>query len=431
MITAGKTEKITGLSLKLALPLAIAVVLGALLFWNPNSQSSSWIYPFFSGAANLGFDLQWRVDSAAYPAFAALPYAEQLAKYHFAAGNPADLAPYDILDRGYVFVVWLAQKALFWMPQIKAVIWLQIAFHTASSLFVLGRLDSGPKRLAFILFYALNPLVLHFVTFAYLYYWQVLPAFAWFIWETKRGKATISGLILLALVLVGAYFIRQSTMMASALILALAAWQLRTFLGLLVLVAFIGLTVAAKNPSEPWHTAYVGIGAYSNADHIKLDDESGYKVFLDETGIAINTAPPKGNYYDPVIRQAYYGVMKDAFMTYAKAHPFEMLRNAGLNTLQGFSVGYFVGSLAQSLINAALGLVMLGLMLYRRLYGLIAIMFFSIAGFVAYFPPIPAYMFGNFPLIALAAGYILEWIVQSVWFTGVVSRVQARRTGSV
>ncbi len=198
------------------------ILVSTLLFWNPNSQSSAWIFPYFSGAANLGSDLAWRVDVNGYAQFATLPYSEQM-NFRFGRVELPNLAAYSVLDKGYIYVVWLAQTVMFWLPPIKAVIWLQIVFHVLSSLWLMSRLSSRRQQFIFFLAYAANPIVLHFVTFAYHYYWQVIPSLAWFWFENREGASSGRRIGLLAFVLAGAFLIRQSTVIVSLLNLVYAA----------------------------------------------------------------------------------------------------------------------------------------------------------------------------------------------------------------
>lgn len=405
-------EKRVSLTWQQLLLAAGVIVACALLFWNPRSQAPSWIFPYFSGAANLGLDLAWRVDMSGFADFAGMAYSQQM-DYRFGRTELASLAAYSVLDKGYVYVIWVAQNLLFWLPQIKAVIWLQILFHVASSLWVAGRLGSRRQQVIFMLAYAANPVVLHFVTFAYHYYWQVIPALAWFWYETREGASTNRGLYLLALVLVAAFLIRQSTAIVSLFILAHAAWRHKRAAGWGAVVCFLAFAMFAKNPSQPWHTAYVGIGAYPNGAGIELDDESGYRMFKDNTGIQINTTPPNGNYYDEKVRGQYYGVLKERLTSYAKDHPLQLARNAVLNVLQGFSVGYPVGHPVLAYASALIGLAVLALLVVCRMYVTIALIFAGVAGFVAYYPPIPAYMFGNYLLLSLALASIVDQIGNS------------------
>lgn len=400
-------EKRISLTWPQALLAVFAMIACALLFWNQRSQAPSWMYPYFSGAANLGLDLAWRVDMSGFADFASMAYSQQM-DYRFGRAELSNLAPYSVLDKGYVYVIWVAQNLLFWLPQIKAIIWFQILFHVVSSLWVIGRLGSRRQQLIFMLAYAANPVVLHFVTFAYHYYWQVLPSLAWFWYETREGARTGRELYLLALVLAVAFLIRQSTAIVSLFILGYAAWRCKRVVGWGAVAGFLAFAMIAKNPSQPWHTAYVGIGAYPNSAGIELDDESGYKLFKDSTGIQINTAPPNGNYYDEKVRGQYYGVLKERLASYAKDHPLQLVRNAVLNVLQGFSVGYPVGHLTLAYASAFIGLIVLVVLAVRRMYVTIALIFAGVAGFVAYYPPIPAYMFGGYLLLSLALASIVD-----------------------
>lgn len=393
--------------------LAVGVIVAcALWFWNPKSQSPSWIYPYFSGAANLGLDLAWRVDISGFADFEGMTYTQQM-DYRFSRAEPGNLAPYSVLDKGYVFVIWIAQTVLFWLAPIKACIWLQILFHVTSSLWVAGRLGSRRQQVIFTLAYAVNPVVLHFVTFAYYYYWQVIPALAWLWYETRKGVITSRGLYLLALVLAAAFLLRQSTIIVSLFILAYAAWRHKRIAAWGAVVCFIAFAMFAKPPSQPWHTAYVGIGAYPNDAGIELDDESGYRMFRDKVGIQIDTTPPNGNFYDEKVRGQYYVVLKERLTSYAKEHPMHLMRNAVLNVLQGFSVGYPVGHPVLAYASAFLGLAVLSLLVFFRMYVTITIVLLSMLGFVVYYPPIPAYMFGNYLLLSLALTRLCDQVSNS------------------
>lgn len=397
-----KSKRLSRLSLRTIYLCIFILVIEALLLWNTNSQGSPFIYPYFSGATNLGFDLAWKIDVKKYFDFLQLPYAQQLG-YVFERGQPNDLIEYSILDRGYMFIVWIAQHLFFWLPQIKAVIWLQILFHIASSLWVMNELSTRREQITFFLFYAANPIIIHFVTFAFYYYWQIIPPLAWYIYMKKAGLNNLPGLCLLATVLAAAFLIRQSTLIISLLILSVIAWQVRKLLPWAILFLFFILTIVFKNPSQPWHTAYVGIGAYSNSAGIELSDESGYKRFSEQTGINIEVwRPYDGNIYDPAVQKLYYSNLKDGLINYAKEHPWQMARNAVLNVLQSFSVGYPVGHEKLAYASAFLGLIVFIILIKTRLYSIFVLAFANVAGFAFYFPPIPAYMFGNYFLLTLA-----------------------------
>lgn len=377
------------------------LVIETLFLWNKNSQGSIFIYPYFSGAANFGLDFSWKIDAKAYFDFAQLPYAEQLV-YVFGRGQHSDLIQYSSLDRGYMFIVWIAQSLFFWLPQIKAVIWLQILFHIMSSLFVMNGLKNRREQIIFFLFYAANPIIIHFVTFAFYYYWQIIPPLAWYFYIRSGNVNNFMSLCLLALFLAAAFMIRQSTLIVSILILSVIAWQAKKVVPWIILFLFFVFAIFCRNPTQPWHTAYVGIGAYSNTVGIELSDQSGYKRFFDQTGIKIEVDSPRGNLYNQNVIGQYYSILKDGLTNHVIEYPLQMVRNAALNVFQSFSAGYPVGHPKLAYASAFLGLIVLMILIKVRLYSIIALSFANVAGFVFYYPPIPAYMFGNYFLLVLA-----------------------------
>lgn len=384
---------------RLMLAAAATMLAAALLFWNQGSQTSAWIYPYFSGAANLGLDFAWKIDAAAYPGFAQLPYAGQI-EYEFVRGQAGDLTPYSILDRGYVFIVWIAQTLFFWLPSIKAVLWFQVAFHIVSVLWVLSLLPTTRQRLIFFLAYGANPLVLHFVTFAYHYYWQVVPALLWLAYEARGGVRLERKVYWMLAAMMAVFLVRQSTLLLSLFMLGYWVWKERTVHAWIALLAMLVFVLLFKNPSQPWHTAYVGLGAYPNAGGIELSDESGYSRYKELSGTQISTIPPHGNYYDETVRSAYYDALRKELLGYAAQHPGELVRNAVINSAQSFSLGYVTKSRMLSYLSAGIGALVVLVMAWHGMYLRMAVLLAGVLGFVLYFPPIPAYMFGNYLLLA-------------------------------
>lgn len=391
---------------------AAAMLAAALLFWNQGSQTSAWIYPYFSGAANLGLDFTWKIDAAAYPGFAQLPYASQL-EYEFVRGQAGDLTSYSILDRGYVFIVWIAQTLFFWLPSIKAVLWFQVAFHIVSVLWVLSLLPGTRQWLIFFLAYGVNPLVLHFVTFAYHYYWQVVPTLLWLAYEARGGVRLERKVYVMLAAMMAVFLVRQSTLLLSLFMLGYWIWKERTVHAWTALLALLVFVLLVKNPSQPWHTAYIGLGAYPNAGGIELSDESGYSRYKELSGTQINTIPPAGNYYDETVRSAYYDALRKELIEYAVQHPWELVRNALINSAQSFSLGYVTKSRMLSYLSAGVGTLVFLVMAWRRMYQRMAVLISGVVGFVLYFPPIPAYMFGNYLLLAWVLVHVADPLLES------------------
>ncbi len=392
---------------------AAAMLAAAVLFWNQGSQTSAWIYPYFSGAANLGLDLAWKIDAAAYPGFAQLPYAGQI-EYEFVRGQPGDLTSYSILDRGYVFIVWIAQTLFFWLPSIKAVLWFQVAFHVVSVLWLLSLLPTARQRLIFLLAYGVNPVVLHFATFAYHYYWQVVPALLWLAYEARGGVRLERKVYWMLAAMMAIFLVRQSTLLLSLFMLGYWIWKERTVHAWVALVVMLVFVLLVKNPSQPWHTAYVGLGAYPNAGGIELSDESGYSRYKELSGTQINTIPPDGNYYEETVRSAYYDALRKELIGYAVQHPGELVRNALLNSAQSFSLGYVTKSRMLSYLSAGVGVLVVLVMAWRGMYLRMAVLLAGVVGFVLYFPPIPAYMFGNYLLLTWVLVHVTDpWLARA------------------
>jgi hypothetical protein len=221
-------------------------------------------------------------------------------------------------------------------------------------------------------------------------------------------------LCLLALFLAAAFMIRQSTLIVSILILSVIAWQARKVAPWVILFLFFVFAIFCKNPTQPWHTAYVGIGAYSNTVGIELSDQSGYKRFFDQTGIKIEVDSPRGNLYNQNVIGQYYSILKDGLANHVIKYPLQMVRNAALNVFQSFSAGYPVAHPKLAYASAFLGLIVLMILIKERLYSIIALSFANVAGFVFYYPPIPAYMFGNYFLLALALVTVVSRIEKNL-----------------
>ena len=161
----------------------------------------------------------------------------------------------------------------------------------------------------FFFLYAINPLVLYFVSFPFYYFWQVLPTAAVAIAllssprdEKPRVKALLGG----ALVVTTGFFLgisllsRPTTIGIVALFYGLVAFK--RVLPISRVIAALAVTVltftALNSPTDRsfWHSAYIGIGAYPNPYVDRFSDNAGYELFEAERGIQLNKNI-EGNYY--------------------------------------------------------------------------------------------------------------------------------------
>ena len=132
-----------------------------------------------------------------------------------------------------------------------------------------------------------------------------------------------------------------------------------------------------------------------------LSDDNGYALFQRKTGVPLN-ASLGGNYYDEKVMARYRDVSRSEFLRMARDDPGVLVRNAALNTLQGFTIGYLVGQRYVVHVTMALaGLLFAGLLVYTRQYVLTGLVLATIATFVPYYPPVPAYTYGAYLLLVV------------------------------
>ena len=146
---------------------------------------------------------------------------------------------------------------------------------------------------------------------------------------------------------------------------------------------------------------YVGLGAYPNPYVEKLSDNAGYEMFTERTGISLSFSIG-GNYYNDEVQEKFRKVFEEEYLHVLKNSPWLLARNAVLNGLQSFSLGYFTSSRLLSYLSCVCGLlVLIWLVLQRRFIWVMAIGIHSLS-FTPYYPPIHAYMFGAYILIICA-----------------------------
>jgi hypothetical protein len=147
---------------------------------------------------------------------------------------------------------------------------------------------------------------------------------------------------------------------------------------------------------------YTGIGAYANNSEVNaLSDDEAYLYFKTKTGYEIDTHSLSGNWTDQSFRLFYGDVIKHRYLEIVNANPLLILKNAILNTLQSFSIGYIVNHPILNILSAFFGALVVSVLLYTRQYYFLLAILASSASFVWYFPPIPAYNFAAYMLIAI------------------------------
>jgi hypothetical protein len=387
--------------------LFVLIVVSALAFRNRGAESLAFTFPYFSGAANIEALYDWRISPSDYKRVQDLSVQQYLAYRH---QRTADFHLNTYNNYGYVLVVLTARTLFWWMGDGNAVVTLQIIAHAAMCLAILTLLTTPVRRWTFILLYAVNPLVLHFVSFPYYYFWAVVPCFvfAYLALGGARGRTWIlPGVILLFL----GFLIRPSTLFVCLATFALLLWQGRRLTAAIAFCAFALLQFQAIGHfyTSPWHTAYIGVGAYPNPYGIKGPvDSAGLDFYRETTGKQMSSDPITGSFQNLQERDDYWRVLRARYFEILTESPFLIVRNAALNMAQSFGVGYDVKRPWVAFPGTIFGLIMIGLIVLSRqwIWG-IAILVYA-AAFAEYFPPIPAYLFGAYLFIALAGGGIIE-----------------------
>jgi hypothetical protein len=259
--------------------------------------------------------------------------------------------------------------------------------------------------------YALNPVVLYFVTFPYYYFFQAIPSFALIFllltrdrWIGPERPTLLSGYVALSVMLAFVLLTRSTTIVAIAAFFVLAAlWVPDRRVMALGVVLFAGVVATGHSPSQKnfWHTAYIGVGGYPNPHVSGLSDNNGYALFERKTGVPLD-ASLGGNYYQAPVMAQYKEVAQDEFLLILRGEWPRLTLNAVLNVLQGFTIGYLVGQPHWVHLGmAAVGLAVLGLFLATGQFLVAALVVTTSLTFTLYYPPIPAYMYGAYALLAL------------------------------
>jgi len=176
-------------------------------------------------------------------------------------------------------------------------------------------------------------------------------------------------------------------------------------LGAMGIFVFCSMLVLSASSSAPWHTAYVGIGAYPNDVGVdELADYEGYEFYEKVTGIEISTNAVNGNYGVLEERNKYLSVLKDRYFEVVMESPWVIVRNAVMNFFQVYSVGHIAGGGWINLVMTFVGGMVVVFLVVTKQYVWLVATGLSAIGFVFYFPPIPAYNFSSYLL--LVSGFI-------------------------
>jgi len=370
----------------------------------------NWTFPYFSGAANLNTFLKWEISVSDFNSVKSIfGGAYDLSEYkYYKHQRVHDTILNTTNNYGYVLVVWLSQKLFPYWGDIQGVVFLQIFVHIFASFFAIFCLiKKQVYRVIFIILYSANPLIIHFVTFPFYYFWMFIPSLLFA--SVVMRKEWMCYLLLLSVpILLLSVFIRPTTFFISILIFIYAFINFNDFrrrmLSVTLLVVFLlGVFFISKNSTaSPWHTMYIGVGAYKNNLGVAdLGDNRGYEYFLHQTGVLINTDAVSGNYNDPEVRGVYMQSLKERYLDMIFEDPFQLIKNAIENGVKVFTIGYLVRYPNLSWLVNIQGILFIAFLIYLRQYVWFLAVLSTAIGFFWYFPPVPAYNFGAYVLLVL------------------------------
>ena len=137
-----------------------------------------------------------------------------------------------------------------------------------------------------------------------------------------------------------------------------------------------------------------------------LVDYNGYRLMELKTGVKLDIEVG-GNYYVDSIIDQYHAVTRSEYLRILRESPLLLIKNALVNVLASFSVGYANGMpYPVNYAIASSGILILGLLLILREYWMILAICATSIGFAPYYPPIQAYMFGSFMLLSFVAAKV-------------------------
>ena len=373
-------------------------------------QSAVWTGPYLSAAANLTWPVSFKIDVEEIERFNELDDTCREDRYQFKQSD--NLTSYTYNDLGYVYLVWAARHVFPFLGDQQAIILLQALVHLLLCTFLISSTAFVKSwRVCFLVLYALNPLVLKYVVFNHYYFWQAVPSLLIVLLAQDTQKRAGGGVYFGLLFLPWAILARTTAVLGVPVVLYLL-YRRSNLLSFSLTLVYCGLVWGFfYKPSQKniWHTAYVGTGAYRNPYGVKLSDEDGFKLYQNTFGTRLS-GTTGGNVYEPETYRRYRALGKKTVLSQLSETPFLYLKNALVNTSGAYGLGYVSGRPdAPNYLLALLGVVMVAfLVLSKQWIILISVGLLSVS-FTPYYPPLPAYMYGNYALLAtgLANGLLL------------------------
>jgi len=386
----------------------VSMIILSFSFDKNQMQSADCTSGYLSGGANWHMGYGWRVNRVEMENFSKLS-VEERENYRFKESSEKNLDSYPFNAIGFVYIDYIARNIFFWQGDIEAVKSFQRLVHILLSIYILLILPKVYQKFLFFFLYAINPIVLYFVNFPYYYFWQVLGTSLFLIYII-RGKKIGKWIFLFSLVFAFLFITRPSTLFISLFTLLYIGYREKTVLNSVIAILImlgVGFALKGETKNKPWHTMYIGVGAYPNEYNITLEDSFGYKKFKEETGKeTLGGCKQNDTYFEYLdfIKEKYFDIVK-------KSYPL-LIRNAFLNILESYGFGYKANYLYFNYFSAFVGAILIILLLYFKHYFLFLAIGISSISFTPYYPPLGAYMFGSYILIAYAWIVVIDSILK-------------------
>ncbi len=392
--------------------LIIIALISSYIFLQEKRMSDNWMGPYLSAAHNLEWAGSFQINLEEVEKFKSFNVVQQ-DNYKFK--DESNLTHYNHNPIGYAYLINLAATILPFLGSQKAILILQCIFHLLISVLFLSLKELNKKqKWLFFFLYAINPIVLRFVPFNFYYFWQVIPSviFAYLMVSEKPNRIIITFLFLLLPFII---LTRPTLTFALIIIFYFLFKKLNVKHSSLLLIYNIVICIWLFQPIKKniWHTIYTGFGAYENKYDISLNDNTTYQLYENETGEKLN-ASLGGNYYKEKVIDKYTAITKKESLVIINESPFFVFKNAVLNTLQGFSIGYINrGGDRLNYLIAFSGFLFILLLIYKKMYTWFLMIGFSIGTFTLFYPPIQAYMYGVYLLLVLSLVIISKRLTDS------------------
>jgi hypothetical protein len=254
------------------------------------------------------------------------------------------------------------------------------------------------KKSFFTLFYFFNPLIIVIYTFPYYYYLLILPSMAAIYIYQNKFDIKLSAYIIIFIILLFTMFVRPTVtpgILCICLITALLHNSIRNWIAFGLMIGFVALFfINYQLIFGPWHTIYIGVGAYANDFAISLKDQSS-KDFL-MNSLSIDNEAWDNHYINFADK---INLLKSEVLRLIILDPMQFIQNAFKNVLHLYGFGYSDDIYWFRYISMPVGALFLLLLIKKKLYFHVIVIFFLNVGYILYFPPIPMYMAGTYILL--------------------------------